>query len=643
MATTAYAEELRFELSLTLGGKSFAIPGGQVKHVSVRMAPYGFQASVTFWTGLEKNDAPLFTAFQKPDLIQVRLSIAPVDPTLSEPPAPLVLQGLVRSRRMLAEPHGTKGGTELAFRRYTVEFADAAQVLWRQHRPTELHTDMSMAELLEAHKASLQLSLDWAELRRKLPMLCLALGSDAPGVSFYDFVLWYVDAHGGVFAYDSQKNQYLLADSKPAGEAAPLDPLRVQHVRMRLPPPIRHGARVLNAVALAPTTEVLTQQQAATGISHDVLLRTPLTDVAEQRQKLEKNRLQVLQPRLELSFDKYPPVSVYAGALLRLEGGLWASGLKGLDEDQRVRELDMDIQAEHQGRHDGQQALSANYHVRMTAQLESASEPVVSLPPFRTPRYPIHVEGLVHAPGGEPTDRRWLIVEDEKTSVIAFRMTVPLWNKTVSVPAEPLHFPGEFFFPPYKNTRVLVELHLDRADLVRFVDWQEGVRTPMAGQGDQILLGQNKTSQTAFTHDFQDDKPVWRMLRTSGGDTQVVRMSEGNLFIQVKESSASVSTAPTYDVSPQVEAAKGDLSAAVGGAIGQTSAAYMGAMTAARAKMKSVQTETKAALGGARAEVGAKVAEARSGISSAMGKLDQGLGELSGAAAAAKAAFEKLR
>jgi hypothetical protein len=640
----AFQEKLQFELTLSFGGKSFSIPGGQVKHASVRLNPHGFTASVTFWTALEKKDAPLFTAFLKPDLIQVRLSVAAVDHTANPPPAPLVLQGLVRSRRLLAETHGSNKGGERVFRRYTIEFADPAQVLWRQHRPVELHTDMSVAELIDAHKASLQLSHDWATLRQKLPMLCVALGADAPGVSFYDFVLWYVDTHNGVFSYDSQKNEYLLADSKPSsGQVGSLDRLRVEHVQVHLPPPIRHGTRVLNALANGPTTVPLEQAQAIPGVSHDVLLRTPITAQAEQRQKLEKTRLQVRQRQLQVSFKDYPSVSVFPGALLHLVGPLWPSNLTGRDEDMRVLELELEAHAENEGRHDDQRAKVAGYQVLMAIRMESASEPVVTLPPYRAPRYPIHVEGLVHSPGGEPQDRRYLIVDDEKTSVSYFQMTVPLWNKTVNVPAEPIHFPGEFFFPPYKNTRVLVELHYDRAELVRFIDWKEGVRTPQDGQGDQILMGLNKKSQTAFTHDFQDDKPVWRMHRTSGGDTQIIRMGEGHLFIQVKESPDAGPPAPTYDVSPQVDAAKADLSAAVGGALGETSAAYQGAMAAVRAKMKSAQAEAKAALSGARTEVGGKVAEARSGLEGATSRMSQGVSKLSGTVEAAKASLKKLK
>jgi hypothetical protein len=374
-----------------------------------------------------------------------------------------------------------------------------------------------------------------------------------------------------------------------------------------------------------------------------VLLRTPIATDAEQRQKLEKTRLQVRQRQILASFKHFPAVDVSPGALVRLESSLWPSGLTGLDDDQRVLSLELDANAERPGPHEETQASTASYRVRLAARLEPASEAVTTLPPYRAPRYPIHVEGLVHSPGGDAQDRRYLISEDQKTSLAFFRVSVPLWNQTVSVPAEPLYFPGHFFFPPYKNTRVLLALHFDRAELRRFVDWKDGVRTPQDGQGDQTLLGWNKTSQTSITHDFQDDKPAWRMQRTSGGDTQVVRLTEGNLFIQVKESQAGMAPTPTYDVSPQVDAAKSDLTSAVGGAVGQASASYQGAMGAVRAKMKSATAEAKAAFSGARAEVGAKVAEAKSGLEGASSRLSGGVGRLSGAAEEAKAALQKLR
>jgi hypothetical protein len=643
----AFQEKLKLELSLTIGGESFSIPGGQVKHFSVRLANHGFTASVSFWTALQKADTPLFVAFQTSGLIQVQLSVSGVYPTEVTPPSPLlVVKGLVRARSLTGLSHGSHDGAERSFRLYSLEFADPAQVLWRQHRPTELHTQKKLADLLDAHKGPLTLSYDWDVLQAEHPMLCLALGSDDRRTSFYDFVLWFVHTRNGVWTYDSRQNQYLLSDSKSStGQAAVLDSREVERmdVQLQLPAPIRHGARVLNALANGPTTVALPQDQAVEGISHDVLLRTPIASQAEQRQTLEKSRLKLRRRRLQVTFQQLPTVAVHPGSLLKLKGFHWNSDQKGVGEDLRVLSLELDVRALRQGPHDEQQATEAGYELEMSALLEQKSDPVPTFPAYRVPRYPIYVEGKVHSPGGQETDRLWFIVEDDKTSVSNYRVTVPLWNKTVSVPAQPHFFPGHFYFPPYKNERVLLGLHFLHAELHRFLDWGENVRMPQDGQGDQMLLGKNKTSQTGISHDYQEAKPVWNLLRVSAADTQTVRISEGNLLIKVEEKQGAVAATPTYDVTPQVEAAKGDLAMGVSGAIGETTAAYQGAMANVKGRIEGATSETVAALESARAEVGAKVAAARAALSGALSGFSDKAAPLSSAAAEAKAALGKLR
>ncbi|MFP2911722.1 hypothetical protein ACLESD_43195, partial [Pyxidicoccus sp. 3LFB2] len=288
-------------------------------------------------------------------------------------------------------------------------------------------------------------------------------------------------------------------------------------------------------------------------------------------------------------------------------------------------------------------APDAGYTVELGARLERASDTAVELPPFRRPRYPLYVEGKVHSPGGGEQERTWLLAEDAKTSVLAWKVAVPLWNKTVSVPAEPGHFPGNFYFPPYKHARVLVALHFDRAALHRHLDWADGARLPQDGQGDGMLLGRSDTSQTSLTQSYQDGKPVWNLRRVSGADTGTVRMSEGLLLLQTQETPGVVSTAPTYDVSPQVEAARADLTAGVGGAMGETTATYRTAAGSAQAKLDGAMAETLARLEAAQAEVAAKVGEARAALRGALTNLSGRTAPLMGAAAEARAALERLK
>ncbi|MDY7233081.1 hypothetical protein [Hyalangium rubrum] len=641
----SFEERLKLELSLTAGGQSFAIPGGQLKHFSARLSSHGFTASVTFWTALEKADAALLLAFKEPGLLKVRLAISGLYDLPDSPPDPLVLQGLARTRALGGLGHGSLDGEARDFRRYTIDFADAAQVLWRQHRPIELHTDKKMSDLLDAHKTdAITLDYDWDVLDAEQPLLCLGIGEDERPASFYDFIHWYVDSRDGVWTYDNQQDQYTLSKSKPSGgQASKLRRQHVERTELVLPPVIRHSARVLNSFSEGATSTDLEQEQATTGIRRDYLLRTPIASEAEQRQSLEKGRLGVRQRQVRLTFRQFPTIAIHPGALVRLEGGLWSSGLKGSGEDLRVVELVLQGSALEPGPHSGPQDLNAGYQVELNARLEQKSDPVAELPTYRPPRYPIYVEGKIHSPGGGETDRIYLLVEDKKTSVTTYRVTVPLWNKTVSVPAEPIHTAGEFYFPPYKNERVLLALRFDRAEIQRFLDWGEGVRSPQDGQGDQLLLGKNSTSQTSLTHDYQDNKPVWRMHRASDKDTETIRMAEGVLLLQTKEEQGGASTTPTYDVTPQVETAKGDLSAGVSGAIGDATAAYQSSMAAVNEKIATATAETSAALEAAEAEVSSQVAAARSELQGALSGLAGRTNALGTAAADAKAALNGLR
>lgn len=640
----SFQDRLKLELTLTQGGQSFTIPGGQLKHFAVRLSSHGFTASVTFWTALEKADASLLIAFQKPDLLQVKLAISGVYPLPDPAPTPLVVQGLAKTRGLGGTSHGSLEGSDRSFRRYTIEFADAAQVLWRQHRPIELNTDKTMADVLSAHTAgAIQLDHDWDVLDAQQPMLCLGVGEDPPSASFYDFVLWYTDAQGGYWTYDSQQNQYTLSQSKPAGaQAAKLPRTEVERVEVRLPPVIRHNVRVLNSFTGQTATDSVEQDQAATGIQHDVLLQTPIAADVDQRKALEQTRLRLRQQQFQLTFQQFPTVSVAPGALVKLEGALWNPALKSSGDDYRVIELSLSGEALDPSPQDGPQEVNAGYQVELSARLEQKSDPVPNFPSYREPRYPIYVEGKMHSPGGAATDRIYLTLEDQKTSVSTYQVTVPLWNKTVSVPAAPLHFPGEFYFPPYKNSRVLLALHLDRAEIHRYLDWGDTVRTAQDGQGDQLLLGKSTTSQTAFTHDYQDSKPVWQLARVSANDTQTVRMSEGALLLQTKEVQGTTTTTPTYDVTPQVETAKGDLSAGVTGGIGEATAAYRTSSAAVNAKISSATSETAAALTAAEAEVNSQVATARSTLQGALSGLSGRTTPLSGAASAAKAKLQGL-
>jgi hypothetical protein len=178
----------------------------------------------------------------------------------------------------------------------------------------------------------------------------------------------------------------------------------------------------------------------------------------------------------------------------------------------------------------------AGYNIELRSHLELESEDWVSLPSFKPPLYPIYVEGKVVSEQGAKEAETYQIYQDNETSLDQYKVAIPLWNdQQVVLPFEPNFFTGHFYFPDYKDARVLVALDFHSALIERFLDWRAGARLPMDSQGNHILLGKTEKSQTSIKHVYVDDKPVLDVKRTSDKDTERIKMVEGSLILETKE------------------------------------------------------------------------------------------------------------
>jgi len=110
-----------------------------------------------------------------------------------------------------------------------------------------------------------------------------------------------------------------------------------------------------------------------------------------------------------------------------------------------------------------------------------------------------------------------------------------LENKIVIVPFEPMFDTGHFYFTPYKNEKVLVELYFHDARIARFLDWRPEARLPMDTQGNHILMGKGRNSKTSVDHIYADDKPKFSITRKSKKDTEIIQLAEGTIILQTKE------------------------------------------------------------------------------------------------------------
>jgi hypothetical protein len=149
------------------------------------------------------------------------------------------------------------------------------------------------------------------------------------------------------------------------------------------------------------------------------------------------------------------------------------------------------------------------------------------------------VEGKIVSEQGQEEEETYQIYQHSQTELDQYRVAIPLFDDIqVVVPFEPLFAPGHFYFPAYKDARVLVALDFHSTRIVGFLDWRPGGRLPMDTQGDHILMGKSADSNTAISHVYVDNKPQLNMKRTSKSDTEIIQLHEGTIILQTKEESS---------------------------------------------------------------------------------------------------------
>jgi hypothetical protein len=543
-------ERLSMSLTLTVGGNTHKVTAGHIKRFALQLWSWGWEGEIEFLLtdtkgrGGTQKDA-LLADFIQQDLIAVTLELKAALPETSARPSQTALkvQGFVSEKTLAEEAVSTGESSLILHRRYGIRFQDAARLLWRQHYPCSLYTAKTVKDVLEEHKGEkIPLTYDWdAGLGTSHPLLFVGLDPQG-GASFYDWVLWYVQSHSGVFTYDYTAQGYAFTGAKAAtGTPMRFHEDNLERLEVLLPEVIRHDVTVLNAVAEGPQRQPVTQTQAVSGIRQDVLLCTPIADEVQARVDLETARLKARGPELELTWRSFPEKAFAPGALVKLPADdAW--GAAGLAKDAVLRVRSMSLSGEGTPEMESEvygddYTLFASF--RMSTRLEPKEEPSVDLPAWQAPPYPRYVEGLIVSEQGEDAHETWQAYTDPDTSLDDYKVKVPLFaDQIIPAPFNPNLLPGHFYFPAYKGERVLVALDWKRAWIKRFLDWRTGVRMPQEGQGVQLMVGKTPESGTALKHFYTDDKPVFLMQRTNAKDTQKIQLNEGTLLIQVKEEPA---------------------------------------------------------------------------------------------------------
>ena len=539
-----FTDALEMSLVLTIGGTDFSVPGANIKSLACRLHPYGFTARLNFWVSEEQSTDELFPQFVKKDLIEVKLLVNPHLKPEDAAIEPLTLQGLVRNKALLKEltiENINLRQDPVLYRQYQIDFADPARVLWRQHFPCDLLVDGSVKDLIEANKASgVELQYDWDSLDEVFAINVLSPGTRENGVSLYDFIVWFTSAYNGIFSYDSKENRYTLGSTKnEAGQTTAISELEVAGYRIDFPAAARYNDRFLNAFSEDPKKSETSRDTSKTGVKRDVLVREPIASDFEKAFTLESNKTKSREHQIFLIHGRFPLLTYRPGTFIKFEGGLWSDKIFLKGNEYRVRDIIVRADAVNASPDADHNMPYARYSMDMHSQLELKSEAALNLPPFKSPAYPIYVEGKIVSEQGKAEEETYQIYKHPQTDLDQYKVKIPLFdNKQVVVPFEPLFAPGHFYFPAYKEERVLVALDFHSARLVEFLDWRPDGRLPMDTQGNHLLLGKGADSITSINHVYVDNKPQLNVKRVSIKDTEVIQLHEGRIVLQTKEESS---------------------------------------------------------------------------------------------------------
>lgn len=574
-----FEDSLKMTLALTIGMDRIKVPGGQIKFLTASIHPYGYTARLDFWissaTARGKENDPLFSRFVEQDLIEVKLDIEPHLKPRDTKIEPLTLQGIVTDKAILTEltiENVNLKGDPVLYRHYQIDFADPAHVLWRQHFPCDLMVDEDVKELIEANKADgVNLTYDWSFLNEKFAVSTLSPGSPDEPTSFYDFIIWYAATYNGVFTYEGRTNSYTLSGSKEQdGNVTAMSELEVADHRIDFPETSRYNDRFLNAVAEDPQEMETSRSTAEKDLRRDVLVLESNAGNFEKAFRLESRKRKSRQHELLLTHRRFPLLTYRPGTFVKFEGGLWSKRIFLKGKEYRVRDISLEAHAVHDAPDADHNMMSATYRMEMTSRLELKGERALNLPPFKAPAYPIQVEGKIVSDEGQEKEETYQLYQypeydidipfvgeeteemlEQQAEKIPFvgdkleaeknhyRVKIPIFDDLqVVCPFEPLFAPGHFYFPAYKDERVLVELDFHGARIVRFLDWRPGGQLPLDTQGNQILFGKSEDSQTSIRHEYVDNKPQLNVKRSSSNDTEIIQLQEGTIILQTKEESS---------------------------------------------------------------------------------------------------------
>jgi hypothetical protein len=541
------AEALAFNLELTIEGKIHKIPCANIKQCELGAFSYGFNCTLGFYLPNDQRQDQLLKDFISEKLIEVKLSITAVHNLPNPAPDPFKVHGLVTEKSLKELAFRQVAGNPVLYRYYQIHFADPAQVLWRQHYPCELFVDDCMSSVIKAQVFSpIKMTVDFSPAEEIKPMICLGLGNTdhhKPGesglfnrASFYDFVIDYCDHNNAFFVYDYEQSTYsILGEAPNLKVGKPFLPHEIGEVGVYWPQVKRSTTHLLNGIANGSTQSPIANENAIPDIKHDIVVRYNIDNQLSERMNLETNRLLVQGEQLSVHFTQWPLQSFWPNCELQINPSV--DGKTKFHADKSYRSHTFFIYANAID-NTPEQDLDLNftqYHLNYQVHAHNNDTHQPLLPNYVKPSYPVCLEGLIVSDQGQDDEKTFDVPRNDDTGQFEYKVHIRLWDKTVHIMLEPDFLNSHFYFPFYRNTKLLVGLDLYRAHICKVLSWGDSVQLPQATQGNHILFGKKSGDETSLSHVYEDSKPVFAIKRCKEKDTELLRMQEGSIVFQTCE------------------------------------------------------------------------------------------------------------
>lgn len=551
-----FQDNIQATLSLTVNGSAYSVPGGNITHLDLDIQPWGFEGTVSFLVVAYPQTDALYTPFQAASSIPIVLTIQPGNMSQQSSVVPMTLNGTVVSRAFEEVMSNLDSGSivqsnPVLYRFYTVRFQDPIQFFWSQHYPQILYTNTTYQAVISAQATSaFTLSYNWAFLTATQDQVLVNTGinsvKNGKPSSFYDFLIWLVDQNNGFFYYNYTSSSYYIAGALPAAPS-PISCASqfVLSMKVDLPEVNYTQLSVINALSSNPSTQKGTNSNAITPLARDYLTVCTTPSLFTNEVTLQKAKFPNPPARVTWKLNALPSTMLVPGNTVQFQtsDGNWSqqSYLSG----QTLTVTRVRIRAQYNEEISGtildnNTSANASYNLvyEVTGVLPGGTNPL--LPEYQAPYYPLQVQGLVYSNQGASNANNYMFVQDSATSTNCYQVQIPLWtNQLVYVPYAPVNMSGQFYFPPYKNQQVLVNLWLNSAEIESYLDWLSYATLPMSGQGNAIVLGESSTSQTSITHTYTNSVPQLNINRQQAQDTETISIGEGFILLQTQETSSS--------------------------------------------------------------------------------------------------------